>query len=324
MLTSSKPVIAVNAVRTGCANSPVSRKVVKVLQEMGKKVVVFKHPNPYGDLEDQAFQRFETLEDLDTHHCVVEEREEYEPHLANGVVVFTGIETEKILRAVEKEADVIVWDGGNNDLPFLKPTVHIVVTDPHRAGHEVTHFPGEAGLRRADVIVINKIDTGNYDDIKIIRGNIKQYNPDAEVVECAAPIYVDDPEAIRGKRVLVIEDGPTLTHGNMRFGAGIIAAERFGAAEIVDPRPYAVGSIKETFAEYPHIERLLPAMGYSDTQRKDLAETIEAVPADLVIIATPINLMKVVDIKKPTQRVRYESEEIGIPNFRSIFERFLK
>jgi predicted GTPase len=324
MLKSSKPVIAVNAVRTGCGKSPVSRQVVKTLQEMGKKVVVFKHPNPYGDLADQAFQRFETLDDLEKHNCVVEEREEYEPHLVNGVVVFTGIETEKILRAAEKEADVIVWDGGNNDLPFIEPTIHIVVTDPHRAGHEAHYFPGEAGLRRADVIVINKIDTGNYDDITTIRNNIKKYNPDATVVECAGPIYVDDPEAIRGKRVLVVEDGPTLTHGNMKFGAGMIAAERFGAAEIIDPRPYAVGSIKETFEKYSHLENLLPAMGYSEAQRKDLSDSINAVPCDLVIIATPINLNKVVKITKPCQRVRYESEEIGLPNFKSIFSRYLK
>ncbi len=323
MIKSNKPVIAVNAVRTGCGKSPVSRRVVKVLQEMGKKVVVFKHPNPYGDLADQAFQRFEVMEDLERHHCVVEEREEYEPHLANGVIVYTGIETEKILRAAEKEADVIVWDGGNNDLPFIIPTVHIVVTDPHRAGHETRYWPGEAGLRRADVIVINKVDTGNYGDITTIRNNVKKYNPDATIIETAAPIYVADPDSIRGKRVLVIEDGPTLTHGDMAFGAGTIAAERFGASEIVDPRPYAIGTIADTFKKYPHIGKLLPAMGYSDVQREELAKTINSTPCDMVVVATPIDLTRVVPIQHPVQRVRYESEEIGRPNFKDVFSRAL-
>jgi predicted GTPase len=323
MLTSEKPVIAVNAVRTGCGKSPVSRRVVAVLQEMGKKVVVFKHPNPYGDLADQAFQRFEVLDDLEKHNCVIEEREEYEPHIANGVVVFTGIETEKILRAAEKEADVIVWDGGNNDLPFIVPTVHIVVTDPHRAGHETTHFPGEAGLRRADVIVINKVDTGDYAGIRTIRDNVKKYNPDATVIETASPIFVPEPEAVSGKRVLVIEDGPTLTHGNMTFGAGVVAAERFGAAEIIDPRKYAVGTIAKTFEAYPHMGALLPAMGYSDEQMRDLENTINSTPCDLVLIATPIDLSRLIDIRHPAQRVRYESEEIGRPDFKEVFGKVL-
>ena len=323
MIKSTKPVIAINAVRTGCGKSPVSRRVAQVLKEMGKKVVVFKHPNPYGDLADQAFQRFETLEDLETHNCVIEEREEYEPHLINGFIVFTGIETEKILRAAEEEGDVIIWDGGNNDLPFVEPTVHIVVTDPHRAGHETRYHPGESGLRRADVIVINKVDSGSPKGIQTIRENVRKYNPDATIIETASPIYVDDPEAISGKRVLVIEDGPTLTHGDMPFGAGMIAAERFGASEIVDPREYAIGTIKATFEEYSHLENLIPAMGYSKVQLQELEQTINSVPCDLVLIATPIDLRKMINIEKPSQRIRYESQEIGQPTFEDVLKKAL-
>lgn len=320
MLKSRKPVVAVNAVRTGCGKSPTSRRVCDVLREMGKKVVVFKHPNPYGDLADQAFQRFETHRDLDRHNCSIEEREEYEPHIDRGVVVFTGIETEKILRAAEEEGDVIVWDGGNNDLPFLVPDLHIVVTDPHRAGHEVRYHPGEAGLRRADVIVINKVNTANYDNVATIRANIKKYNPKAIIIEAASPIFVDDPSAITGKRVLVIEDGPTLTHGNMAYGAGTMAAQRFGA-DLVDPRPYALGTIKQTLQEFTQLETLLPAMGYSASQLKELETTINAVPCDLVLIATPVDLGRLINIRKPTQRVRYETQEIGQPTFKDVLAR---
>ena len=320
MVESNKPVVAVNAVRTGCGKSPTSRRVCEVLSEMGMKVVVVKHPNPYGDLIDQAFQRFESYEDLDKHNTSVEEREEYEPHIVRGYTVFTGIETEKIIRAAEEEGDVLVWDGGNNDLPFVDPDIHIVVTDPHRAGHEVTYHPGEAGLRRADVILINKVDTADYAGVETIRKNVRQLNPDAVIVEAASPIFVDDPEAVAGKRVLVIEDGPTLTHGNMAYGAGVMAAERFGA-HLVDPRPYAVGTIKETFEDYPHLETLLPAMGYSPDQRAELEETVNAVPCDLVLVATPIDLSRMIDIKKPAQRVRYETQEIGQPTFKDVLSK---
>ena len=317
MLKSRRPVVAVNAVRTGGGKSPTSRRVCTVLREMGMNPVVFKHPNPYGDLVDQSFQRFETFEDLEKHNTCVEEREEYEPHIVNGFTVFTGIETEKILRAAEEEGDVIVWDGGNNDLPFLVPDVHIVVTDPHRAGHEVRYHPGEAGLRRADVIVINKVDTANYDGVETIRANVRAYNPKATIIEAASPIFVDDPASIAGKRVLVIEDGPTLTHGNMAFGAGVVAARRFGA-DLVDPRPYAVGSIKETLDEYRQLEVLLPAMGYSAQQLVDLEESVNAVPCDLVLVATPIDLGRMINIEKPAQRVRYETQEIGQPTFKDV------
>lgn len=317
MLRSTKPVVAVNAVRTGCGKSPTSRRVCDVLWEMGKKPVVFKHPNPYGDLIDQSFQRFETYEDLEKHNTCIEEREEYEPHIVNGCTVFTGIETEKILRAAEKEGDVIVWDGGNNDLPFLVPDVHIVVTDPHRAGHEVLYHAGESGFRRADVIVINKMNTANHDGVETIRANAREYNPKATIVEASSPVFVDDPSAIAGKRVLVIEDGPTLTHGDMAYGAGVIAARRFNA-ELVDPRPYAVGTIKDTLDQYTHLEVLLPAMGYSAQQLSELEQTVNSVPCDLVLVATPIDLGRMINIEKPRQQVRYETQEIGRPDFKDV------
>ena len=318
MLKAQKPVVSICAVRTGSGKSQTTRRVSDILREMGKKVVVVRHPMPYGDLRKQICQRFASYEDLDRHKCTIEEREEYEPHIDRGVVVYAGVDYEKILREAEQEAEVILWDGGNNDLPFYKPDLHIVVTDPHRAGHELAYHPGEANLRLADVVVINKIDTANLEGVATVRENVRATNPDAVIIEAASPIFVEDPGAIRGKRVLVVEDGPTLTHGEMAYGAGIVAARRFGAAEIVDPRPYAVGSIIETFEKYPQTGPLLPAMGYGERQIEELEETINATPCDLVIVATPIDLRQVVEIRRPTQRVRYELQEIGQPTLEEV------
>jgi len=318
MLESNKPVVAVCAVRTGCGKSQTTRRVSDALQALGKKVVVVRHPMPYGDLVAQTCQRFAENEDLDRHDCTIEEREEYEPHIDRGVVVYAGVDYEQILREAEKEADVVLWDGGNNDLPFFQPDLHIVVADPHRAGHELRYHPGEANLRMADVVVINKIDTANLADIAAVRENVMGVNPDAVIVEAASPITVERPAEIRGKRVLVVEDGPTLTHGEMAYGAGVVAARRFGAAEIIDPRPYAVGSIKDTFAKYPAVGALLPAMGYGAEQTRDLQETIANTPVDMVIVGTPIDLRRVVEIKQPSQRVRYELQEIGQPTLAEI------
>ncbi len=322
-LKSAKPVVSIGAVRTGAGKSQTTRRVTQVLRDLGYRVVVVRHPMPYGDLRRQVVQRFASYEDLDLHHCTIEEREEYEPHLARGVVVYAGIDYEKILRQAEAEADIVVWDGGNNDLPFFKSDLHIVVADPHRAGHELSYHPGEANLRLADVVVINKVDTADLAPIARVRENITQANPRALIVEAASPIFVEDPMAIRGKAVLVVEDGPTLTHGEMAYGAGIVAARRYGAAEIVDPRPYAVGSIVETYRKYPHIGPLLPAMGYGPEQIRELGETINNTPTDLVIVATPIDLRRVVQINRPSQRVRYELQEIGQPTLMDILrERF--
>lgn len=320
MLKSTKPVVAVCAVRTGCGKSQTTRRASDILLAMGKKVVVVRHPMPYGDLVAQTCQRFAGQEDLVRHGCTIEEREEYEPHIDRGVVVYAGVDYEKILREAEKEADVILWDGGNNDLPFFVPDLHIVVTDPHRAGHELTYHPGEANLRMADVVVINKVDTADLADIAAVRENVRKANPDAVIIEAASPITVQDPRAIRGQRVLVIEDGPTLTHGEMAYGAGVVAARRFGAAEIIDPRPYAVRSILDTFEKYPDTGALLPAMGYGEEQTKDLQETIANTPADLVLIGTPIDLRRVVEIRQPSQRVRYELQEIGQPTLVEILQ----
>jgi predicted GTPase len=318
MLASARPVVAVCAVRTGCGKSQTARRVADILQGLGKKVVVVRHPMPYGDLVAQTCQRFADYDDLDRYRCTIEEREEYEPHIDRGVTVYAGVDYERILREAEKEADVILWDGGNNDLPFFRPALHVVVTDPHRAGHELRYHPGEANLRMADVVVINKIDTADLADVSAVRENVMYANPDAVIVEAASPITVQDPAAIRGRRVLVIEDGPTLTHGEMAFGAGVVAARRFGAAEIVDPRPYAVRSIRDTFEKWPTTGALLPAMGYGEEQVKDLQETIANTPADLVLIATPIDLRRVVDIRQPSQRVGYELQEIGQPTLEEI------
>jgi len=324
MLTSTKPVISVCAVRTGSGKSQTTRRVAEILKKLGKKTVVIRHPMPYGDLTKQVVQRFGSFEDLDKHNCTIEEREEYEPHIDRGNVVYAGVDYEKILRQAEQEADVILWDGGNNDFPFFKPDLHIVVVDPHRPGHEVTYHPGETNLRLADVIVINKIDTAYPEDIQIVRENSRSANPRAVIIEAASPIFVENYEAIKGKKVLVIEDGPTLTHGEMSYGAGYVAAEKYGAAEIVDPRPYAVGSIKETYEKYTQLEVILPAMGYSPKQLKELEETINAVPADLVIVATPINLGKILKINKPYVRVKYELQEIGKPDLEDIIKEFFE
>ncbi len=320
MVASTKPVVAVCAVRTGSGKSQTTRYVAAALQEMGKKVVAIRHPMPYGDLVKQAVQRFASYEELDLHETTIEEREEYEPHIDKGIVVYAGVDYEKILRQAEQEADVILWDGGNNDLPFYKPDLHIVVADPHRAGHELSYWPGSANFRMADVIIINKVDTADLRPISQIRDAAATVNPGATVIEAASPIFVDDPAAIRGKRVLVIEDGPTLTHGEMKYGAGIVAARRFGAAEIIDPRPYTVGTITETFQKYPEIGTLLPAMGYGGEQVKDLEETIRRVPCDLVISATPIDLTRVAKIYHPVQRVQYELQVIDQPDLCDILK----
>ncbi len=318
MLRSSKPVVAVAAVRTGCGKSQTTRRVAQLLQGWGHRVVVVRHPMPYGNLVEQAVQRFATFDDLDRYRCTIEEREEYEPHLARGMVVYAGVDYERILRQAEAEADVILWDGGNNDLPFFRPDVHIVVADPHRPGHEMTYYPGEANARLADAFVINKVDTAEPEHVLTVRENLRHLQPDAVIVEAASPIFVDDPAAIRGRRVLVVEDGPTLTHGEMAYGAGFVAALRFGAAEIVDPRPYAVGSIRETYAKYPTTGAVLPAMGYGEAQIRELEATINRAEADLVIVATPINLTRLIRVNKPVQRVRYELQEIGRPTLEDV------
>ena len=312
-IKSAVPVVSVCAIRTGCGKSPVSRLVAAKLREQGHKAVVIRHPMPYGDLAAQAVQRFATLEDLDSQLCTIEEREEYEPHIQRGTVVYAGVDYEKILRQAEKEADVILWDGGNNDTPFYVSDLEIVVVDPHRAGHELAYFPGEVNLRRADVIVINKVDTAAQPDLETVRRNIKLNNPTASVIEMACRVHVPSPEMIKGKRVLVVEDGPTLTHGEMPYGAGVVAARQAGAAQLVDPRPFAVGSIRGTYERYSHLNCLLPAMGYSSLQRHELEETIQRTPCDLVIVATPIDLARVIRIDKPALRVTYEVEEMTRP-----------
>jgi len=318
---STKPVVAICAVRTGCGKSQTTRRVAAILQEMGLKVAAIRHPMPYGDLVKQRVQRFATYADLDKHECTIEEREEYEPHLDNGVIVFAGVDYEAILREAEKEVDVVLWDGGNNDFSFYKPDLQITVADPLRPGHEISYYPGEVNVRLADVVVINKVDTANPEDIIKVRENVHNINPDAIIIEGASPIYVDDPESIRGKRVLVVEDGPTLTHGGMKIGAGWVAARRFGAAEIVDPRPFAVGEILATYEKYPNTGTILPAMGYGDQQIRDLEKTIENADVDMVIIGTPIDLTRVMKINRPSQRVRYELEEIGKPDLEDILKK---
>jgi predicted GTPase len=305
-------------VRTGSGKSQTTRRVSDLLRDMGKRVVAIRHPMPYGNLVEQACQRFATYEDLDRYDCTIEEREEYEPHIDRGVIVYAGVDYEQILREAEKEADVVVWDGGNNDLPFYRPDLHIVVVDPHRAGHELGYHPGETNLRAADVVVINKIDTADFSDIAAVRENVTSVNPEAIVVEAASPIFVENAAAIRNKAVLVVEDGPTLTHGEMAYGAGVVAARRFGAARIVDPRPYAVGSIIETYKKYPTTGDVLPAMGYGQEQIAELEQTINNTPCDLVIVATPIDLRRVLEINRPSERVHYELQEIGRPTLADV------
>jgi predicted GTPase len=318
MIEANKPVVAVCAVRTGAGKSPVSRFVVRILRSRGKRVVVVRHPMPYGDLARQEVQRFETVEDMKRHNCTIEEREEYEPHLRNGAVVFAGVDYAKILREAEKEADIIVWDGGNNDTPFFKPTVHIVVADPLRAGHEVSYYPGFENLRLAHIVVITKIDQARPQDIATVQKNIAEHNPDATVICTKLKYSVSNPSLINGRRVLAVEDGPTLTHGGMKFGAGVVAAREFGAKELVDPRPFLVGKMKETFAEYPDIGALLPAVGYSPQQIADLEKTINASDAETVIVATPADLTRIIKINKPVVRVEYEVEEVGEPTLTDI------
>lgn len=324
-IKSVRPVVSIGAVRTGSGKSQTTRYAASVLKASGLRVAVIRHPMPYGDLIQQRVQRFASYADLDTHRCTIEEREEYEPHLDQGHLVFAGVDYEAILREAEKEADVILWDGGNNDLPFYVSDFHIVVADPHRPGHEMSYHPGEANIRMADVVILNKVDTANYEDILLVRHNIREMNPRAQILEAASPLLVDHPEAIRGKRVLVVEDGPTLTHGEMSYGAGMVAAERFGAAEIIDPRPFAVGSIAAVYQKYPQVGSLLPAMGYGEAQTRELEQTINASDAELVICATPIDLRRIVQVKLPMERVRYELQVIGVPSLADLLEaRFVK
>jgi predicted GTPase len=315
MLKANKPVVSIGAVRTGSGKSQTSRHVVQSLQSLGyKRVVAVRHPMPYGNLTEQAVQRFAIYEDFEKHDCTIEEREEYEPYIDMGAVIYAGVDYPAILKKVEEEADIIVWDGGNNDLPFFVSNFHLVIVDPHRPGHEISYHPGETNLRIADVVIINKVDTADYQDVVTVQQNIRSVNNKAIIVRAASPIAVDDPSMITGKRVLVIEDGPTLTHGEMSYGAGVVAADSFGAAEIIDPRPYAVRTIAETYKKYPETGSVLPAMGYGDEQIADLEETINNVDADLVIIATPIDLGRLVKMNKPSQRVKYSLQEIGQPS----------
>jgi predicted GTPase len=323
-LKSKRPVIAVCAVRTGSGKSQTTRKVCQILKSRGKRAVAIRHPMPYGDLTKQICQRFATLEDMDKQKCTIEEREEYEPHIRQGTVVYAGVDYGVILKEAEKEADVIVWDGGNNDIPFYRPDLHITVLDPHRPGDELCYFPGETNLLLADVVLINKMDSADYQDIEQVRFNARQANPEAIVVEAASPISVDHPERIRGKKVLAVEDGPTVTHGGMTYGAGVLAAEKFGARELVDPRDWVKGEIKKAFEKYPEIGTLLPALGYGEREVKDLQETINAIPCDSVVIGTPIDLTRVLKINKPSVRVRYELDEIGKPDLAEILDEFLK
>jgi len=322
MLPSTKPVVAICAVRTGAGKSQTTRRVAEYLKSMGKKLVTVRHPMPYGDLAAQAVQRFASYEDLDRHHCTIEEREEYEPHLKMGTIVYAGVDYAAILEKAQAEADVVLWDGGNNDTPFFKPDLHIVVADPLRAGHEIKYYPGETNVRMADVVVINKIGTARPEDVESVRRSIREVNPQAEIVDAASPIFVEDASVIRGKRVLCIEDGPTLTHGEMTIGAGVVAAQRFGAKAIVDPRPFLRGSLIDTFKKYPGIGTLLPAMGYGEKQTRDLEATINATDCDAVIIATPIDLRRLVKLNKPVTRVTYELQEIGQPTLMDFLKRF--
>jgi len=322
-IKTNKPVIGIGAIRTGCGKSQTTRRVADILKNAGKKVVVIRHPMPYGDLAAQAVQRFETLDDLIKHKCTIEEMEEYEPHINRNTIVYAGIDYEAIVRQAEQEADIIIWDGGNNDLPFYQTDLFIVVVDPHRVGHEETYYPGETNLRLADVVVINKIDSAKAEDVKTLKNTIERVNPSAVIVDAESPITVEDSNIISGKKVLVVEDGPTLTHGEMKFGAGIVAAEKFGASEIIDPRPYTVGKLSETFDHYPEIGTLLPAMGYGDEQIEDLETSINNTECEGVIIGTPIDLRRIIDIKHPSTRVTYDLQEIGRLTLDEVLDPFL-
>ena len=323
-IKSTKPVISVCAVRTGCGKSQTSRKVIEVLMEMGLKVVAVRHPMPYGNLVEQKVQRFATVDDLKKHKCTIEEMEEYEPHVVRGNVIYAGVDYEAILREAEKEADVVIWDGGNNDFSFYVPDLMITVVDPHRPGNELSYYPGEVTLRVADVVIINKMDSASPENIQVVRENIEKVNPTAVVIDAASPLTVHHPELIKGKRVLVVEDGPTLTHGEMKLGAGTVAARKYGAKEMVDPRPFVVGKLAETFETYPNIGLLLPAMGYGEQQIADLEKTINNTDCDTVVIATPIDLQRIVKINKPATKVDYDLEEIGRPKLTDVLGEFVK
>ena len=322
MVKSKKPVVSVCAVRTGSGKSQTSRKVALILKKKGRSVAVIRHPMPYGDLAKQKVQRFATYEDMAKNECTIEEREEYEPHVKNGIIVYAGVDYEAILREAENEADVILWDGGNNDFPFYKSDLEIVVADPHRAGHELLYYPGETNFRRADVIIINKMDTASKEGVDKVLENIRKFNPSAVIIRANSPTIVENGERIRGKRVLVIEDGPTLTHGGMTYGAGIVAAQKYGAAKIIDPRPAAVGSIKKTFEKYNHLDKVLPAMGYGEIQTRELAETIDKIDCDLIVSATPIDLNRLIKTRQPMLAVGYELEEIGSPTLEDVLNKF--
>ncbi len=322
MIKSKLPVVSVCAVRTGCGKSQTSRKISLILKNKGRRVVVIRHPMPYGNLAEQKVQRFEKYEDLSKHHCTIEEREEYEPHINNGIIVYAGVDYQAILDEAEKEADVIIWDGGNNDFSFYKANLEIVVADPHRAGHELRYHPGETNFRRADVIVINKIGTADEEKVNLVTENIKKYNPKAQIVRANSPISVSGGEEIANKNVLVIEDGPTLTHGGMSYGAGVVAANKFGAAAIIDPRPFAVGSIEGTFKKFRHLDKVLPAMGYGEQQIAELTETINRSDCDLVVSGTPIDLSRLIETDKKILRVQYDIEEIGSPDLEEILKDF--
>jgi predicted GTPase len=324
MLKSNKPVISVCAVRTGCGKSQTTRKITHILRELNMKVVVVRHPMPYGDLKSQIVQRFSSLDDLITHQCTIEEIEEYEPHIQRGVTVYSGIDFSRILRQAEQEADIILWDGGNNDTPFFQPDIHIVLFDPHRPGHELLYYPSEVNMRMANVAIINKVDTALEENIQEVRRNIEMFAPDADILLAESPVSASDPDMIHGKRVLVVEDGPTLTHGGMSYGAGIIAAQKYGASEIVDPMPYTVGTIREVYRTYPNISRALPAVGYGREQSKDLETTINAVDCDLVIVATPIDLTRLLSINKPTVRITYEYKDHGTPGLEDVLVRRMR
>ncbi len=324
MIKSTKPVVAVCAVRTGCGKSQTTRFIGETLQELGLKVAAIRHPMPYGDLAKQAVQRFATIDDLKKHECTIEEMEEYEPHINKGILVFAGVDYEAIVREAEKEVDVILWDGGNNDIPFYQPDLHITVVDPHRPGHELSYYPGRENLEMADVILFNKMDSADPENVKKVEASVQKHNPKAKVIYADSPVTVADPSVIKGKRVLVVEDGPTLTHGGMKYGAGVIAAQQVGVAEMVDPRPYVVGTLKETFEKYPGIGTLLPAMGYSPQQVKDLEETINATDCDAVVVGTPIDLSRIVDIRKPYTRVTYDLKQTGGPDLKELVAEAVK
>ncbi|MGI6488835.1 MAG: GTPase [Syntrophomonadaceae bacterium] len=323
MIKSQRKVVAVTAVRTGSGKSQTTRYVSRILSEAGKKVAVIRHPMPYGKLEEQVVQRFASYEDLDRHNCTIEEREEYEPHIDSGIVVYAGVDYEAILRQAEEEADIILWDGGNNDFSFYVPDINIVVVDPHRPGHETSYHPGETNLRMADIAIINKVDSAEPAAVEAVKAVVSAVNPGAAIILANSPITVDNPEAIKGKKVLVVEDGPTLTHGSMAYGAGVLAAKQWGAAELLDPRPYAVGSIKDTFARFEHLSNLLPAMGYGKVQMEELEKTINSSPAELVVIGTPIDLRRVMSLEKPAVRVKYDLEESGAPRLAELLKKVL-